>query len=112
MNSKQQEWEDKLPMTQGFKDVTWEEDHLLGASRSGIDHEEIGGLMLSRYVNQTIIINNNIRITVASIDKGQVRLAIRAPEHIPIHRKEVQDKINKEINRKINEQKEQLNGKK
>lgn len=47
-------------------------------------------LVLSRKQNETIVINNNIGVTVIEIDKGKVRLAIQAPkEEVPIFRKEL-----------------------
>ncbi len=46
-------------------------------------------LVLSRKVGETIVINNNIRITVVDIDRGKIRLGIEAPRDVPIFRKEL-----------------------
>ena len=53
-------------------------------------------LVLSRKVDEQIVINENIVITVIEIRGDKVRLGIDAPKEIPIHRKEVQDAINRE----------------
>jgi len=50
-------------------------------------------LVLSRQRDQTIIIGDDIEITVVDIRGEKVRLGISAPPHIPVHRKEVYDSI-------------------
>ena len=50
-------------------------------------------LVLSRQRDQTIIIGEDIEITVVDIRGEKVRLGISAPPHIPVHRKEVYDSI-------------------
>ena len=50
-------------------------------------------LVLSRQRDQTIIIGDDIEITVVDIRGEKVRLGISAPAHIPVHRKEVYDSI-------------------
>ena len=56
-------------------------------------------LVLSRQKDQTIMIGDNIEITVVDIRGDKVRLGIAAPSQIPVHRKEVYDAIQSE-NRK------------
>jgi carbon storage regulator len=46
-------------------------------------------LVFSRKRNESIMIGPDIEITVVSVGKDGVRLGIRAPREIPIHRKEV-----------------------
>jgi carbon storage regulator len=46
-------------------------------------------LVLTRKLNESIIINGNIRITVIAIRGNQIRLGIEAPEEIPIYREEL-----------------------
>ena len=48
-------------------------------------------LVLSRQRDQTIVIGDDIEITVVDIRGEKVRLGISAPAHIPVHRKEVYD---------------------
>ena len=50
-------------------------------------------LVLSRKIGEVITVGNSVKITVLSYDRGVVRLGIEAPKEIPIHRKEVYDKI-------------------
>ncbi|MDP6636532.1 MAG: carbon storage regulator CsrA [Phycisphaerae bacterium] len=50
-------------------------------------------LVLSRQRDQTIIIGDDIEITVVDIRGEKVRLGISAPPHVPVHRKEVYDSI-------------------
>ena len=53
-------------------------------------------LVLSRQKEQTIMIGDNIEITVVDIRGDKVRLGIAAPSEIPVHRKEVYDAIQRE----------------
>ncbi len=52
-------------------------------------------LVLSRKTSESIVINNNITVTVIEVRGDKVRLACEAPRDIPINRKEVQDVIDK-----------------
>lgn len=53
-------------------------------------------LVLSRHRDEQIVINNDIVLTVVDIRGDKVRLGIEAPTTIPIHRREVQDAIERE----------------
>lgn len=46
-------------------------------------------LVLSRQVDEKIIIGDSITITVVEIRRGLVRLGIDAPRNVPVHREEV-----------------------
>jgi len=46
-------------------------------------------LVLSRKLNETICIGNEITVKVMRINGGRVRIAIDAPDHIRIHRGEL-----------------------
>ena len=48
-------------------------------------------LVLTRKVNQSIIINDEIEVVVLEVRGEQVRLGIRAPKNVPVHRKEIFD---------------------
>jgi carbon storage regulator len=50
-------------------------------------------LVLSRKLNQAIMVGDNVRIVVVSVDRDQVKLGIDAPREIPVHRSEVFDEI-------------------
>jgi len=46
-------------------------------------------LVLSRKVNEKIVIDGGIVVTVVKIEGGQVRLGIEAPGHIKVFRQEI-----------------------
>jgi carbon storage regulator len=46
-------------------------------------------LVLTRKVNESIKIGDDIELTVLEIDGEQIKLGIKAPKHIDIHRKEI-----------------------
>jgi carbon storage regulator len=50
-------------------------------------------LVLTRRPNESIIIANNIKITVVSVGPGRVKLGIEAPPDVRIDRQEIHDKI-------------------
>jgi len=50
-------------------------------------------LVLSRKKNESIVIDNNIVVTVVEIRGDKVRLGIVAPKDVPVHRQEVYDAI-------------------
>lgn len=50
-------------------------------------------LILSRKVNQSIVINNNIIVTLVEAANGRVRIGIDAPTNIPVFREEIQNAI-------------------
>ncbi|MBN1341931.1 MAG: carbon storage regulator CsrA [Phycisphaerae bacterium] len=53
-------------------------------------------LVLSRQRDETIMIGDDVEITVVDIRGDKVRLGITAPTRIPVHRKEVYDAIKRE----------------
>jgi carbon storage regulator len=53
-------------------------------------------LVLSRQRDETIMIGDDIEITIVDIRGDKVRLGITAPNHVPVHRKEVYDAIQRE----------------
>ena len=53
-------------------------------------------LVLSRTVGKSIIINDNVEVTVLEVQGNSVRLGINAPEEISIHREEIYQRIQKE----------------
>lgn len=56
-------------------------------------------LVLSRQRDESIIIGDNIVITVVDIRGDKVRLGINAPTEIPVHRQEVYEAIQRENQR-------------
>ena len=50
-------------------------------------------LVLSRKKNESIVINDNIVVTVVEVRGDKVRLGIDAPKEVTVHRREVYDAI-------------------
>ena len=50
-------------------------------------------LVLSRKQHQSLVIGENIKITVLELKGNQVRIGIDAPESIAVHREEILNKI-------------------
>jgi len=55
-------------------------------------------LVLSRRLEETLIIGDDIKITVLGISGNQVRLGIAAPKEVSVHREEVYLRIKEELN--------------
>jgi carbon storage regulator len=53
-------------------------------------------LVLSRQIDETIMIGDDIEVTVVDIRGDKVRLGISAPKAVAVHRKEVYEAIRKE----------------
>jgi len=56
-------------------------------------------LVLSRHRDESIMIGDDVVVTIVDIRGDKVRLGIAAPQHIPVHRQEVYEAIQRE-NRK------------
>tara|TARA_Y200000002_G_scaffold34449_1_gene25225 strand:- start:246 stop:419 length:174 start_codon:yes stop_codon:yes gene_type:complete len=50
-------------------------------------------LVLSRKQHQSLVIGENIKITVLELKGNQVRIGIDAPESVAVHREEILNKI-------------------
>jgi carbon storage regulator len=50
-------------------------------------------LVLSRKIGESIVINDDIRVVVVSLDGNRCRLGIVAPPAVPVHRQEVYEKL-------------------
>src|SRR6185436_15599392 len=61
-----------------------------------LPRKEPGMLVLSRQRDETIMIGDDIEVTVVDIRGDKVRLGINAPKEISVHRKEVYDAIRRE----------------
>lgn len=53
-------------------------------------------LVLSRQRDESIMIGDDIEITIVDVRGEKVRLGISAPAHVPVHRKEVYEAIKRE----------------
>ena len=64
-------------------------------------------LVLSRQRDETIMIGDEVQVTIVDIRGDKVRLGITAPAHIPVHRKEVYEAIKRENQAKAESKGEQ-----
>ena len=53
-------------------------------------------LVLSRQRDESIIIGDNIKVTIADIRGDKVRLGIEAPSNVAVHRQEVYEAIQRD----------------
>jgi carbon storage regulator len=53
-------------------------------------------LVLSRQKDESIMIGDDVEITIVDVRGDKVRLGIAAPKDIPVHRREVYDAIQRE----------------
>ena len=54
-------------------------------------------LILTRNINESLIIDDDIKVTILGNNKGnQVRIGIEAPHDVPVHREEVYRRIQEE----------------
>ena len=67
-------------------------------------------LVLSRQKDETIIIGDDIEITVVDIRGDKVRIGVSAPKSISVHRKEVYDAIRRENREAAQVKPEDLSG--
>ena len=52
-------------------------------------------LVLSRQKDESIMIGDNVEITIVDVRGDKVRLGVEAPKEIPVHRREVFDAIHR-----------------
>jgi len=50
-------------------------------------------LLLSRKTGQSIVVNDDIVITIVAVDRNRVQVGIRAPGHVPIYRQEIVERM-------------------
>jgi len=53
-------------------------------------------LILTRRVGETVVIGNEIQVTVLGVKGNQVRLGVTAPRDVSVHRQEIYERIQKE----------------
>jgi len=53
-------------------------------------------LVLARKVNESIMIGDDIEVVIIDIKGDQVKLGVKAPKSVAVHRKEIYDEIQKE----------------
>lgn len=55
-------------------------------------------LILTRRTGETVMIGENVTLTVLGVKGNQVRIGINAPKNVPVHREEIYERIKREMN--------------
>lgn len=53
-------------------------------------------LILTRRVGETVMIGNDVTVTILGVKGNQVRVGINAPKTVAVHREEIYDRIKRE----------------
>ena len=53
-------------------------------------------LILTRRTGETVMVGDDITITVLGVKGNQVRVGIKAPRDVPVHREEIYERIKQE----------------
>lgn len=53
-------------------------------------------MILTRRVNEKLMVGDEVTVTVLSISGNQVRIGVNAPRHVPVHREEIYEKVKRQ----------------
>jgi carbon storage regulator len=56
----------------------------------------MGMLVLTRRVDETLMVGDEVTVTVLGVKGNQVRIGINAPEEVAVHREEIYERIKAE----------------
>ncbi|WP_022959716.1 carbon storage regulator CsrA [Spongiibacter tropicus] len=60
-------------------------------------------LILTRRIGETLMVGDDITVTVLGVKGNQVRLGVNAPKHVAVHREEIYARIQTETQEDSNE---------
>lgn len=58
-------------------------------------------LILTRRVGETLVIGDDVNVTVLGVRGNQVRLGVNAPKEVAVHREEIYQRIQNEVNNNV-----------
>jgi carbon storage regulator len=53
-------------------------------------------LVLTRRVGETLVVGNDVSVTILGVKGNQIRIGINAPKDVTIHREEIYERIRRE----------------